>query len=369
MTGDLRIYRDDKARIIESNSLVTIGTSTNNGTTASTELGGLYVRDSDPSKDTGVFRTVNNIGRVYSEIYTKNCTTAGTIIANSFKIGVEKDGSMYYNVTDSTAFKNAIGAVNKNGDSMTGDLSISGKLSVEGGDITGGKNISDNVGHLRLYLIKSVNLLNANNGLSSTGSTTKYIHVQDINDKNASFIATTVNGNGNISTNISVRNWTSGGIAIDNGLTLTVGKTSGSFGVGVSSGAASYWRTAIGAAASSSRLTKYDIEDITEEEAKKILDIDVKSFQYKEGFVDKSDIKDTYYGVIAEDILDKIPYVVNVPEVYSEETFDESLGKDQPLITVDYVNFVPYLLKVVQIQQKEIDELKDMVNELKSIIK
>ena len=118
------------------------------------------------------------------------------------------------------------------------------------------------------------------------------------------------------------------------------------------------FRSAIGAAASSSRLTKTNIQDMTDDEAKKILNIDVKSFDYKEGFVQPTDIKEKYYGVIAEECLEKIPYAVNIPEGYDENEFDESKGLEQKLLLMDYPNFIPYLIKMVQIQQREIDELR-----------
>lgn len=120
------------------------------------------------------------------------------------------------------------------------------------------------------------------------------------------------------------------------------------------------FRSAIGAAASSSRLTKKNIEDITETEAKKILDIDVKSFDYKDAYILEGYPKrDKYYGVIAEDVLKQIPFVVNVPDDYDESKVDETKGLNQSLLTVDYDKFVPYLIKMVQIQQKEINELKE----------
>ena len=123
------------------------------------------------------------------------------------------------------------------------------------------------------------------------------------------------------------------------------------------------FRSAIGAAASSSRLTKKNIEDITEAEAKKILDIDVKSFDYKDTYILEGYPKrDKYYGVIAEDVLKQIPFVVNVPDDYDESKIDETKGLHQSLLTVDYDKFVPYLIKMVQIQQKEINDLKQQIN-------
>lgn len=120
------------------------------------------------------------------------------------------------------------------------------------------------------------------------------------------------------------------------------------------------FRAAIGAAASSSRLYKTNIQDMDENEAKKILDIGVKSFDYKEGFVHECDKKDKYYGIIAEEAIEKLPYVVNVPKDYDETKFNEKEGMLQKILTVDYANFVPYLIKMVQIQQREIDELREI---------
>jgi len=125
------------------------------------------------------------------------------------------------------------------------------------------------------------------------------------------------------------------------------------------------FRSAIGAAASSSRLTKKNIEDITESEAKKILDIDVKSFDYKDAYILEGYPKrDKYYGVIAEDVLKQIPFVVNVPDDYDESKIDETKGLHQSLLTIDYDKFVPYLIKMVQVQQKEIEDLKQQLNKI-----
>ena len=48
--------------------------------------------------------------------------------------------------------------------------------------------------------------------------------------------------------------------------------------------------------------------------------------------------------------------VVTIPEDYDESEFDESKGCNNKVLTIDYSKFVPYLIKMVQIQQKEITE-------------
>ena len=104
----------------------------------------------------------------------------------------------------------------------------------------------------------------------------------------------------------------------------------------------------------SSDKVKENIVDITDEEALKILNVDVVSFDYKEKFGGQKN----NYGVIAEEVVDIIPYAVDVPDNYKEEEFDEEKGVEQPILSVDYSRFVPYLIKMIQIQQKEIEELK-----------
>lgn len=119
--------------------------------------------------------------------------------------------------------------------------------------------------------------------------------------------------------------------------------------------------TAVAASAfnvGSSKLVKENISDMSYEDAKKILDLNVVSFDYKECW---SGSKNNY-GVIAEEVLDVgIESVVTIPEDYDESEFDESKGCNNKVLTIDYSKFVPYLIKMVQIQQKEITELKQLV--------
>jgi len=158
---------------------------------------------------------------------------------------------------------------------------------------------------------------------------------------------------------LQVRNMTTSGSTFINTIGAYATKAGG-YTYTVSN--AANFRSAIGAAASSSILTKTNIEDIDDNEVLKILDVKIKSFDYKEGFVNETDKKDKYYGVIAEDIKDSLPYMVNVPENYSADNFDESAGLQQDLMLVDYVNFVPYLIRLVQIQEKRIQQLEDIQN-------
>lgn len=109
----------------------------------------------------------------------------------------------------------------------------------------------------------------------------------------------------------------------------------------------------------SSRKVKENIKPLTEDEAKKILDIETVTFDYKETHIaDKS--RFGWRGVIAEDVEPIIPSAV----VYGVDR----LGN--PCVSsVDYMRFVPYLIKMVQMQQSEIDTLKAEIAELKGAIK
>ena len=95
----------------------------------------------------------------------------------------------------------------------------------------------------------------------------------------------------------------------------------------------------------SSRRFKENIEHITDERAKKILEVDVVTYDYKKGEMPERSRFDRT-GVIAEDVNEVIPEVVGRD---SEGVID----------AVDYARFVPYLIRMVQILQDEIDELRE----------
>lgn len=88
----------------------------------------------------------------------------------------------------------------------------------------------------------------------------------------------------------------------------------------------------------SSRRYKKNIQEMTEEEANKLLEITSVTFDYIKGNDGNK------RGVIAEDVYPIIPSVV-------------SLNEDGEPEAVDYSKFVPYLIKIVQIQQKQINQL------------
>lgn len=103
----------------------------------------------------------------------------------------------------------------------------------------------------------------------------------------------------------------------------------------------------------SSRLTKTNILSMNETEAEKLLDLDVVTFDYIEEFGGEKNQR----GLIAEDVLNIIPFCVTVPDDYDEAAFNPEKGLANALLGIDYSKLVPYLVKMVQIQQKQIDKL------------
>lgn len=120
-------------------------------------------------------------------------------------------------------------------------------------------------------------------------------------------------------------------------------------------------------AVDSSRLIKENIENITEDYAKKLLDIRPVSFDY----IDKIGGQKGQCGMIAEEVLDIFPECVNVPDGYTEEKAIEEIenGNNMMCLSIDYAKFTPYLIKLVQMQQKQIDDMQKEINELKDLIK
>lgn len=103
----------------------------------------------------------------------------------------------------------------------------------------------------------------------------------------------------------------------------------------------------------SSRLVKENVSDMTDDEAMKILQLTPVDFDYIEAYGGEKN----QHGLIAEDTIGIIPSCVTVPEGYSEDNFDVDNGIRNEVLAIDYSKLVPYLVKMVQIQQKQIDKL------------
>ena len=96
----------------------------------------------------------------------------------------------------------------------------------------------------------------------------------------------------------------------------------------------------------SSRKVKKNIEPMTSDEARKALELEPVSFDYK-----NEDQGKDRRGFIAEDVAKVLPNIVT-PE-----------GEETPA-ALDYVQLIPYLVKIVQDQAKDIEELKKKIEQL-----
>lgn len=105
------------------------------------------------------------------------------------------------------------------------------------------------------------------------------------------------------------------------------------------------------------RGAKENISKALDERIRKILEVPIESFDYRPGFGnDKKDV----VGVIVDEIEKIIPEAVEIPEDWNEEEFNELLGDmgNKTLPGVNATAFVPYLIGMVQILNREIEELK-----------
>lgn len=93
---------------------------------------------------------------------------------------------------------------------------------------------------------------------------------------------------------------------------------------------------------------KNNIKDITEEQANRILDIATKMFNYKIS----NEIERKHFGVIAEELIKIFPDLVYTKKIDDEEVPD----------SVDYIGLIAPLIKKIQMQQEEINQIKKELN-------
>ena len=103
----------------------------------------------------------------------------------------------------------------------------------------------------------------------------------------------------------------------------------------------------------SSRRYKTNIAPISDDRAKELLDVEIVTYDYIEGIVSE---KSRYNraGVEAEQVERVLPEVVTYKEIDGEQVPDG----------VDYSRFVPYLIRLAQTQQAEIDRMKSKIHDL-----
>lgn len=106
----------------------------------------------------------------------------------------------------------------------------------------------------------------------------------------------------------------------------------------------------------SSRLIKKNITDITQDEAKSLLNLRVVDFDY----IEQVGGQTNQTGIIAEEALTVYPKCVDIPENYDEDEVKKAIetGGAINAINVDYTKLIAPLIKLVQLQQKEIDAIR-----------
>ena len=113
---------------------------------------------------------------------------------------------------------------------------------------------------------------------------------------------------------------------------------------------------------SSSKLLKENIQPLTDLDLTNFKKLNVISYNYKKGM--KYVTPGKHFGLLAEEVLPLYPHTVDVPDDYDESKFDISKGICQPILRLDYVEFVPLLIKIVQNQQDKIESLEHRINQL-----
>ena len=107
----------------------------------------------------------------------------------------------------------------------------------------------------------------------------------------------------------------------------------------------------------SSRRYKTNIAPIPDDRARKMLDVEIVTYDYIEGIVSEES-RYNRVGVEAEKVGRVLPDVVTYKEVDGEVVPDG----------VDYSRFVPYLIRLAQTQQAEIDRMKSKIHELTEVV-
>ena len=100
-------------------------TQANNGVTANTDSSSLMFRDVNDRYTGFVDNIAYTSGNIGTAIYASNYDSSGNRKNNYLGVAVAKDGTQTYSVANPAAFRTTIGAVNKAGDTMTGNLVVS----------------------------------------------------------------------------------------------------------------------------------------------------------------------------------------------------------------------------------------------------
>ena len=117
---------------------------------------------------------------------------------------------------------------------------------------------------------------------------------------------------------------------------------------------------------SSDRRLKTNIADTTMSAIDKIKQVRIVDFNWNDPSdtsYNNRNARGTWTGVIAQELIDVFPFAVNAPRKEEDLSIDtESEKKWQ----VDQANLVPVLMKAIQEQQTQIEELKARITALEN---
>lgn len=121
--------------------------------------------------------------------------------------------------------------------------------------------------------------------------------------------------------------------------------------------------TCVSLTQTSSKKYKKKIKNLTEEEAKKILELRPVTYDFKDEATGKN-----MRGFIAEEVDEVIPELVKHSKDYSNNILDEdgNIIEQEDQVSLDYIMMIPYLTKMIQLQQKQIDAQQKQIDELRN---
>lgn len=180
--------------------------------------------------------------------------------------------------------------------------------------------------------------------------------------------------------NIGVKksaNTTTGSLGVFTGNSYISGSTSsdGAAGLAISNtttakiylNGASGNITCVSLTQTSSKKYKKKIKNLTEEEAKKILELRPVIYDFKD-----ESMGTNMRGFIAEEVDEVIPELVKHSKDYPnpiitiDEDGNEVVQEQDDEVSLDYTAMIPYLTKMIQLQQKQLDAQQKQIDELRN---
>lgn len=212
------------------------------------------------------------------------------------------------------------------------DIPANGKVYVEGQTLNATKNLISMDSSGNVFVSGTSVKIDTNNNLTATGELVSGsgLELGNASADAASFIDFHWNNNTN---DYTARIIQRGESTVD-----LIGKNSSTWGI---------WRAASFSSQSSIHV-KENVQSITAEDAKRLLQLRPVTFNYKNGGLTDQ------VGLIAEEVNLVMPKMV-----IGDINFNPEEPWNAP--SIDYSKFTPYLIKMVQEQQKEIDELRRLV--------